>query len=271
MRFVAPYSIVETGNLALHFHPDHLADLRASGLTDGTIRGAGVYSLRPSDIALFFNARRGTPEEIRSALCFPYAGGTFARIKLFPALSKMKYAEPAQTSARLYVPFSINNGDIVVCEGEKKTLAACQAGLNAVGVGGVWTWVSHGQPIDDLAGVEWNGRDAIIIPDSDVFVRVDLLRAIYALGCELRTFGAAVLVARIPQGSSNKVGLDDYLVAGGTVREIEVFALSHSIFKGATWWYGKWKLKNTLEHTQGSPKKRARAHNSPIRCGQTKN
>jgi len=75
MQFTAPYALVGDGaNLALHLHPDHLADLRASGLGDETIRAAGVYSLRPCDFALFFSARKGVPSEVRTALCFPYQG-----------------------------------------------------------------------------------------------------------------------------------------------------------------------------------------------------
>ena len=60
MQFTAPYALIgDVTNLALHFHADHLADLRASGLTDETIRQAGVYSIRPRDIKLFFSARKG--------------------------------------------------------------------------------------------------------------------------------------------------------------------------------------------------------------------
>src|SRR5262245_51240788 len=126
MQFIAPYRLIGSTNLVVHFHSAHLADLRASGLTDETIRAAGVYSLRPRDIALFFNLRQGVPEKIESALCFPYQGGTFARIKLFPALGKMKYAQPPKTGARLYMPFAVGEGTVYVCEGEKKTLAAYQ-------------------------------------------------------------------------------------------------------------------------------------------------
>src|SRR5262250_2620395 len=205
MQFIAPYRLIAGTNLAVHFHLDHLADLRASGLNDETIQAAGVYSIRPSDIAHFFNLRKGVPPEIVSALCFPYQGGTFARIKLFPALGKMKYAQPPKTSGRLYIPFTINDGAVYVCEGEKKTLAAHQAGLNALGIGGVWSWLSNGQPIDDLILVEWDGLDVTVIPDSDVFWRGDLLRAIYALGCELRAQGASVYVAEIPQPSGAKI------------------------------------------------------------------
>ncbi len=246
MQFQAPYSLVPFGELALRFHPDHLADLRASGLSDDTIRAAGVYSIRPRDIALFFNLRRGVPSEIESALCFPYQGSDFARLKLFPPVGKMKYSQPPKTGARLYMPFKIGDGPLYVCEGEKKTLAAYQAGLNAGGIGGVWNWLSAGQPIDDLRLIDWDGREVTLIPDSDVFNRPDLLRAVYALGRELQSQSARVYVAQIPQTGSAKVGFDDYLVSGGKVNTLEVFSLSHSIFRRLSFWHSEWKFKRAL-------------------------
>jgi hypothetical protein len=243
MNFTPPYSLVNTGKLALHFHADHLADLRASGLHDETIREAGVYSLAPRDIAHFFNLRRGMPAEIESALCFPYQGNTFARIKLFPSLRKMKYAQPPKTGARLYMPFPVDDRPLVVCEGEKKTLAAYQAGFNSLGIGGIWNWLSHGEPIADLNLINWDGREVTIIPDSDVFQRPDLLRAIYALGREIQALGASVLIAQIPQPAVVKVGLDDFLVAGGSIDQLEVFSLGHSVFKNCAFWHGRWKFE----------------------------
>ena len=246
MQFVAPYSIVPSGRFAGYFHPDHLADLRVSGLSDETIRAAGVYSLCPSDIAFFFG-RRGVPAEIETALCFPYQGAEFARIKLFPAVGKMKYAQPPKTGARLYMPFPVDERAIIVTEGEKKTLAARQAGLNAVGIGGVWNWFSRGEPIDDLTLVEWDAREVTIIPDSDVFQRVDLLRAIDALGRELQSQCASVYVAQIPQTGTAKVGLDDFTVAGGAVDRLAVFSLSHRVFKSSEYWHGRWKFRKALK------------------------
>lgn len=246
MIFVPPYSIVNLGGLDLHFHPAHLADLRASGLSDTTIRSAGVYSLRPADIRYFFSAPKGVPAAIETALCFPYQGGTFARIKLFPSLGRWKYSQRPGTSVRLYMPFPVHDGLLYVCEGEKKTLAAHQAGLNAVGIGGVWSWLSKGTPIDDLSLIDWQERHAVIVPDSDVFERPDLMRAIYALGRELRNQGAAVRVTRIPH-SQVKVGLDDYLRAGGDVEELETFGLDQRLFQSCRYWYGQWRLKATLE------------------------
>jgi hypothetical protein len=244
MQFSAPYALVgDSANLALHFHVDHLADLRKSGLTDETIRAAGVYSIRPRDIQLFFSARKGEPPSIETALCFPYQGGEFARIKLFPPLETMKYSQPPKTSARLYIPFKVNDGTLYVCEGEKKTLVARQTGMNAVGIGGLWNWLTKGEPIDDLILIEWNRRDVIIIPDSDVFQRQDLLKAVYALGRELRERGASVSVVQIPQPGSKKVGLDDYLVAGGRVEDLETFTLGGQVFRSASFWYGRWKIR----------------------------
>ena len=247
MQFSAPYALVgDSANLALHLHCDHVADLRASGLNDETIRRAGVYSIRPCDINLFFNARKGVPSEIRTALCFPYQGGEFARIKLFPPLGKMKYVQPPKTGARLYVPLPVRDGEIIVTEGEKKTLAAHQAGLNAVGIGGLWSWLTKGEPIADLNLIDWDGRDVVVIPDSDVFQRPDLLKAVYALGRELRERGASVSVARIPQPGEKKIGLDDYIVAGGQVGDLETSTLGGQIFKSASFWYGQWKFKALL-------------------------
>lgn len=245
MNFRAPY-LITGGSLALHLHPAHLADLRASGLTDSTIRAAGVHSLAPGLIQRFFSARKGVPAQIETALCFPYQGETFARIKLFPSVGKWKYSQPPGTSARLYIPLPVADGLVYVCEGEKKTLAAYQAGLNAVGIGGVWSWVSKGKPIDDLNLIDWQDRDAVIVPDSDVFERPDLMRAIYALGRELRNTGASVLVARIPD-QRGKVGLDDFLSGGGKIEDLVTLGLDQRVFRSCQFWYGQWKLKAALE------------------------
>jgi len=246
LQFIAPYLIIPAGNFAVNFHPDHLADLRVSGLTDETIRAAGVYSIRPCDIALFFG-RRGVPEEVSSALCFPYQGGDFARIKLFAALGKMKYSQPPGTGARLYAPFTVKPGKIIVAEGEKKVLVGIQSGVNAVGIGGLWNWLRNGEPIADLDALAWDAREVTVIPDSDVWQRPDLLRAVYALGRELQSRDASVYVAQLPQPGAAKVGLDDVLVAGGAVGSLEVFALSHRVFRGCDHWHGQWKFQKALQ------------------------
>ncbi len=118
--------------------------------------------------------------------------------------------------------------------------------MNAAGIGGLWNWLTKGEPIDDLELIEWVGRKVVVIPDSDVFQRQDLLKAVYALGRELRERGASVTVAEIPQPGRKKVGLDDYLVAGGRVENLEAFALGGQAFRSASFWYGRWKLRTVI-------------------------
>lgn len=65
-----------------NLHPEHLADLKKSGLNTETINAMGVYSARPSDIPklLGFN-----PAWVTSALVIPYPGAEgFSRLKVFP-------------------------------------------------------------------------------------------------------------------------------------------------------------------------------------------
>ena len=165
----------------------------------------------------------GASRQRRTALCFPYHGGDFAWIKLFPPFGKMKYAQPEKTTARLYLSCSVVVGDLVITGGEKKTLAAHQAGLNAVGIGGLWNWLSHGEPIDDLNLISWDSRTCTIIPDSGAFERPDLMRAVYALGCELKDRGLGVYVAQIPGKESASLGLMIISSPGGNVDSLEIF------------------------------------------------
>jgi hypothetical protein len=158
----------------------------------------------------------------------------------------MKYAQPPGTGARLYLPLAVDDGPLYICEGEKKMLAAIQVGLNAVGIGGVWNWLNSGEPIDDLNLLSWDQREVTIVPDSDVFTRTDLMRAIYAFGRELQSRGACVYVAQIPQSGATKIGLDDFIVAGGRVDSLEVLALGHRAFKKCEFWHGQWKFKKAI-------------------------
>jgi excisionase family DNA binding protein len=116
-----------------------------------------------------------------------------------------------------------------------------------VGVGGVWNWLNHGEAIEDLKAIDWDGRECTIIPDSDVFRRNDLLRAIYALGRELRTAGANVYLTELPQTGSSKTGLDDFLVAGGEIDSLETYRLDHRRFKGLEFWHQGLEAQKIIE------------------------
>jgi hypothetical protein len=59
----------------------------------------------------------------------------------------------------------------------------------------------------------------------------------------LKVRGAAVSVTEIPQPGQEKIGLDDYLFAGGRVEDLETFNLGGKAFRPASFWYGRWKMK----------------------------
>lgn len=247
MQFTSPHSLIGDTNLAVHFHPDHMADLRASGLNDSTIRQSGVYSLSPRDISHFFNLRRGVPPEIETALCFPYQGGEFARIKLFPPIGKRKYSQPPGSAAHLYIPTKVAPGPLYIVEGEKKTLAAIQPGLNAIGIGGVWNWINHGEPIADLNLIDWQDREVSIIGDSDIWLRPDLIRALYALGQEVQSLGATVFFLEIPHQEDMKMGLDDFLVAGGNISDLIEHSIQSKTLARHKPWFEHWKTTKILQ------------------------
>jgi hypothetical protein len=92
------------GNDMNSLHPDHLKDLRKSGLSDQTIQEAGIYSVPPCEIAkkLAFNSPK-----IGSLLAFPYPGCEFERYKPFPPLPDRKYHQKANTGTHLYIPEKI--------------------------------------------------------------------------------------------------------------------------------------------------------------------
>ncbi len=209
-------------------HARELCD--GSGLKAETIYAAGIYSASGAEASALLGYGVGP------ALVFPYAwddGGlpSYARLKLDHAGPDGKrYRSPAGRSNRLYVPARVlaSPGDLVsvavpllVTEGEKKTLAACQAGLVCVGLSGVWSWRTRRDdgasvPIADLDEVPWTGRDVWVCLDSDAASNPDVARAERELATELTRRGARVSIVRLPAGpAGTKQGLDDFLVAHG--------------------------------------------------------
>lgn len=172
-------------------HPDHIEDLRRSGLTDETIVKAGLYSVAPNDLGGITRSPM-----VKSALAFPYPlCGGFTRYKLFPPLDGIRYIQPRGTASRLYMPSLFvesaqTSKTVYIAEGEKKALRACQEGMPCAGIGGVWNWIYQGCLIPDFK--RWELKEVVIIPDSDVWGRKDLKYAIYSLGEALECIGASV-------------------------------------------------------------------------------
>src|SRR5262249_7517063 len=98
------HTISELRWRAVALLPEHLADLRASGLTDSTI---GLRRVEPGDPPEGFKAK-GVVSVSRLLYLQLKNGEPFYRDKLFPPIADengryRKYDQPAGTGCRLYV------------------------------------------------------------------------------------------------------------------------------------------------------------------------
>jgi putative DNA primase/helicase len=211
-------------------HPDHLEDLRRSGLSDETIRAAGIYTVTPGDIGKKLG---GNNYGILTMLAFPYPGcGGFERFKVFreeKADPKApKYLQKTGTPNHLYLLPGINlagESPLIITEGEKKALALWQAAFQVVGLSGIWAWVEKAEggyrqpkesrPIPDFDLVNWH-RPVSVVFDSDGHDNPLVRLAAFRLARELSRRGAAVSILFIPPSpTGEKQEADDFLVAHG--------------------------------------------------------
>lgn len=207
-----------------HFHPDHLEDLRKSGLTDQTIFDGKIYSLRPGDFSKILG---GLARKVDSMLAFPYPGNGFTRYKLFPSPidgegHRQKYFQPKGSGVHLYFPsgvkrvFSNPSIPLTLVEGEKKSLRANQEGIPCIGLGGVWSWCKPGtyELIADFDKIKFEDRKVNIVFDSpDIISNSNVQLAAFRLAKALREKGAVPYLMILPFEKGEKCGLDDFLNA----------------------------------------------------------
>jgi len=252
--------------VTLALHAEAVEDLQRSGLSDATIAAAGLYTPAPADLPRLLSAR--LVEKVRHVLVFPYDGTSstiplrrpdeFVRCKLFPPVSDgqghtIRYYQRPGTPPRLYVPTPARSAltdplvPFLITEGEKKALKANQEGLACVAVGGLWSWQTAGRPIADLDRIDWVERETMIVPDSDVWTRPELVQPVFALGKELEARGAKVSVLKLaPVRDGTKAGLDDYLCAHPreTFDRLPRLPLTHAALgRASAWWRGWAKRK----------------------------
>ena len=134
-----------------------------------------------------------------------------------------KYETAAGTKMALDVPPRVRqhladtSRPLVVTEGPLKADAAVSAGLDAVALLGVWNWKSGGVVLPDIEYVALKGRRVVVAFDSDAILKPQVHEAMGRLGAVLAHRGAEVLFAYLPAGPAGaKIGLDDWLAAGGT-------------------------------------------------------
>jgi P4 family phage/plasmid primase-like protien len=214
----------------------HADQLRASGLIDATIAASGIESeTRIARLRLLLNWPK-MPARLASGLLFRFRDFTgelngYYRFKPdSPRKDRnekpIKYESPRGTPNRAYFPpgtvaaLTEPSAELLVTEGEKKSLAADQAGFPCVGLVGVFGWkaAKAERLIPDLELIEWRGRQVRIVFDSDLADNENVADAESRLAAQLSNRGAIVRVVRLPSGThGEKMGLDDFLVAHGRV------------------------------------------------------
>lgn len=113
-----------------------------------------------------------------------------------------------------------------ITEGIRKVDAAVSAGIDCLGLLGVFNWRGR----NDVGGLTtlpaWedialNGRDIYVCFDSDVMVKPQVRKALDRFCGWLEYRKAAVRLVILPDIGDGKTGLDDYLAAGGTVEQLD--------------------------------------------------
>lgn len=225
--------------------PEHLAELKASALTEEYIAAQTLYwSAGQVEIAEILAKDAGCGGlVIQYPECSNTDGTPYCRVKPDePRTDKneklIKYESRAGAAVRLYIPPStrgmLNDPSVplVVTEGEKKCDSLCCHHIHAVGLAGVDCWrqkprdadgnkveEAESLPIDDLKFIEWRGRAVIAVFDSPRNLHVD--RAEYGFAKELKQRGAEVKSVCLPtgpvgdDGKPGKMGADDFIVAFG--------------------------------------------------------
>ncbi len=146
-----------------------------------------------------------------------------------------KYETPAGISPvvdvhpRMLEEARHGGGSLLITEGAKTGDAAASRGICTVVLAGVWMWcVPKVKPYrlkPCFDNIRLEGREVFVAFDSDCMSKANVQDALAALVAALQARGAVVKVIYLPDASSGaKQGVDDYLVAGGTVREMFMLA-----------------------------------------------
>lgn len=238
-------SVREDGTHADLILPEHLADLRGSGLDGETIEANAVRS--EADPKVLVRMMRWGRWSLGAALVFPYfrmgeSAPVFHRCKPDrPRLGSngkkiVKYEQPRGVAAMPYFPartrkenrFADGGRVVVITEGEKKAMLLDALGYAVIGLPGVDNFHDP-KTLKDDARLEWhtalahvsphfNGRNVVIAFDSDARTNRNVRRAIEKIAGLIRfTSEGMPLEVEWPNdvGIAGKCGVDDFFVHHG--------------------------------------------------------
>lgn len=212
--------------------------LRSSGLSLEHAKELGIVEVRADEVDPDFKPLRALRIAYRD---LEGVDSGFCRVRYLEqeagfagAVEKpQRYVQSKGTLNWVYLPWIdgidwkviANDATIplLITEGELKAACATQHGWATLGLGGVTVWQSAKKQIPLLPPLDqfnWKARPVTIIFDSDAASNPDVARAQIRLADELRRLGAVPSVASLPAEPGCKVGLDDFLVAGGDLSQV---------------------------------------------------
>ncbi len=224
-------------------------DLKNSGLTTNDALEMGWFEIHSAQELREFGFQtkingQDIIQSTRARLVIPYKNENnreiFYRLKLYPAISGVKYLQPIGVSPEPYIIPQIwslkqkNTKPIVIVEGEKKSLCLFKNGFSSIGLPGVWSWCKDGKLNETLEQWQWQGRTVYLCFDNDRNTNAQVLQAEISLGINLALRGAKVRVIEIPQLSSQKLGVDDLIVKLGKEAFDKLYSSAKPIYEAYT-------------------------------------
>ena len=199
--------------------------------TQWQLRGYGVHQLRPG-ISPEFLRRQGVvhvgKEHASELLGFPvHSGGLwipypglnstemvvngrkFGRLRLDQQTDSTRYLSARESGAHVYIPQGPPFGPtLVLAEGEFKAISLCEAGVRAIGIGGISSAMSQGTLISDLQKVltRWPTTLIFFLGDTDTVFNFEFSREAVKLAKALPS-DCALKLPRVP--ITRPKGIDD--------------------------------------------------------------
>ena len=119
---------------------------------------------------------------------------------------------------------------LYVSEGKKKADSLVTQGLCTINIPGCWSWKSKNELkgitiSTDFDRIAFNDRQVYLVPDSDIATIPGVRQACLRLAEHLSRKKAKVSIIYLPQEGTQKVGVDDFLVAGHTIEQLLALAV----------------------------------------------
>lgn len=221
---------------------EHQALLRASAISSEVVEARGYFSATEEDLLRRLGFREGQARVPALVIPVHDAFGQVATHLIRPNAPRsedgrsLKYELPSGSRMVLDVPpgarAALDNPNVplFITEGSRKADAAISVGLCCVSLIGVWCWRGtneHGGKalLPDFEAIAFNGRDVFVVFDSDVMTKREVHASLERFVPVLKRRGARVRAVYLPHAEDgSKVGLDDFLAAGGSPADLQTLA-----------------------------------------------